>query len=77
MKNIEKKIVKIISKQLGFKKEEIHMTSSLNEDLGADSLDTVELIMTIEDKFNIEITDKESENFTTVQSIIDLIKKKF
>ncbi|XBC37990.1 MAG: acyl carrier protein [Buchnera aphidicola (Floraphis choui)] len=76
MKNIEKKIKKIISKQLGINKEEINNKSSLIEDLGSDSLDNVELIMTLEEQFNIEIQDEDAEKFNTVQSIIDFIKSK-
>ncbi|XBC41590.1 MAG: acyl carrier protein [Buchnera aphidicola (Kaburagia rhusicola rhusicola)] len=76
MNNIEKKVKNIISKQLGLIREEIKNSSHLFEDLGADSLDNVELIMTLEDEFNIEIEDKEAENFNTVQSILDFIKSK-
>lgn len=76
MNNIEKKVKNIISKQLGLIREEIKNSSYLSEDLGADSLDNVELIMTLEDEFNIEIKDKEAENFNTVQSILDFIKSK-
>ncbi|XBC44174.1 MAG: acyl carrier protein [Buchnera aphidicola (Schlechtendalia peitan)] len=76
MKNIEKKIIKIISKQLSLTKTEINKTSSLLEDLGADSLDRVELIMTLEDTFNVEIQDEEAENFTTIDSICTFIKNK-
>ncbi|XBC38515.1 MAG: acyl carrier protein [Buchnera aphidicola (Melaphis rhois)] len=76
MKNLEKRVKKIISKQLGLMEEEIKNTSSLTEDLGADSLDNVELIMTLEDEFNIEIQDEEAEDLTTVQSILNFLKNK-
>ncbi|XBC37473.1 MAG: acyl carrier protein [Buchnera aphidicola (Meitanaphis elongallis)] len=76
MNRIEKQVKNIIAKQLGLMKEEIKNTSSLSEDLGADSLDNVELVMILEDKFNIEIQDEEAETFNTVQTIIDFIKSK-
>ncbi|QCI23339.1 acyl carrier protein [Buchnera aphidicola] len=76
MKNLEKRVKKIISKQLGLMEEEVKNTSSLTEDLGADSLDNVELIMTLEDEFNIEIQDEEAEDLTTVQSILNFLKNK-
>ncbi|XBC43136.1 MAG: acyl carrier protein [Buchnera aphidicola (Meitanaphis flavogallis)] len=76
MNSIERKVKNIISKQLGLIKKEIKNSSYLSEDLGADSLDHVELIMTLEDEFNIEIKDQEAENLNTVQSILDFIKSK-
>ncbi|XBC40571.1 MAG: acyl carrier protein [Buchnera aphidicola (Nurudea yanoniella)] len=76
MNCIEKKIKKIISQQLGVMEEDIHNMSSLVEDLGADSLDHVELIMSLEDTFNIEIQDEEAENFNTVQSLLTFVKDK-
>ncbi|MGD6858598.1 MAG: acyl carrier protein [Enterobacteriaceae bacterium] len=75
MDKIEKKIKKIISEQLGIKKEEISNESSFIDDLGADSLDTVELVMALEEEFDIEIPDEEAEKITTVQTAIDFIKK--
>ncbi|XBC39046.1 MAG: acyl carrier protein [Buchnera aphidicola (Nurudea shiraii)] len=76
MDHIEKKVKKIISQQLSVMPEDIHNKSLLIEDLGSDSLDNVELIMNLEDKFNIEIQDEEAEKFNTVQSIITFIKNK-
>lgn len=73
-KDIETGIKKIIAEQLGLKKEEILNSSSFVEDLGADSLDTVELVMALEEEFDIEIPDEEAEKITTVQSAIDYIK---
>ncbi|ARC54905.1 acyl carrier protein [Candidatus Riesia sp. GBBU] len=73
MNNIEERVKKIISDQLGVKKEDILNSSSFVEDLGADSLDTVELVMSLEEEFNIEITDEEAEKITTVQSAISYI----
>lgn len=77
MKNIEKKIKKIISKKLDIKIENITNHSSFVEDLGADSLDIVELIMAFEENFNIEISDNEAEKIRTVQDIINFINSKF
>lgn len=77
MKNIEKKIKKIISTKLDIKIENITNHSSFVEDLGADSLDIVELIMAFEENFNIEISDNEAEKIRTVQDIINFINSKF
>lgn len=74
MNNITEDVKKITAEQLGVKIEEISNDSSFVEDLGADSLDTVELVMALEEKFNIEIPDEEAEKITTVQSAIDYIK---
>lgn len=75
MNDITENVKKIISDQLGVKIEEINNDSSFVEDLGADSLDTVELVMALEEKFNIEIPDEEAEKITTVQSAINYILK--
>lgn len=74
MNSITEDVKKITAEQLGVKIEEISNDSSFVEDLGADSLDTVELVMALEEKFNIEIPDEEAEKITTVQSAIDYIK---
>lgn len=71
--DIEKKVKKIISEQLGVKEEEVTSNSSFVEDLGADSLDTVELVMALEEEFDTEIPDEEAEKITTVQAAIDYI----
>lgn len=76
MKNIEKKIKQMVSKKLDIKIENITNNSSFLEDLGADSLDIVELIMTLEEDFNIEISDNEAEKIKTVQNAINFIKNK-
>ena len=72
---IEKKDVKkIIAEQLGVNEAEIKNESSFVDDLGADSLDTVELVMALEEEFETEIPDEEAEKITTVQQAIDYIK---
>ncbi|MCU4136879.1 acyl carrier protein [Buchnera aphidicola (Sitobion avenae)] len=76
MKNIEKRIKKIISEKLDIKEEKIFNESYFIDDLGADSLDTVELIMALEEEFDIEISDEEAEKINTVQKSIDYIKSR-
>ncbi|QCI17747.1 acyl carrier protein [Buchnera aphidicola (Acyrthosiphon lactucae)] len=74
MKNIEERIKKIIIEKLDIKKENIFNDASFIDDLGADSLDTVELIMALEEEFDIEISDEEAEKINTVQKSIDYVK---
>ena len=74
MDEIEQKVKKIVAEQLGIKEEDIQNDSSFIEDLGADSLMTVEVSMAFEDAFGIEIPDTEQENLRTVQQAIDYIK---
>ena len=71
--NIEQKVKGIIAENLGVAEEEIKLTSSFIEDLGADSLDIVELVMQMEEEFEVEIPDEEAENIKTVQNAIDYI----
>jgi acyl carrier protein len=71
MSDIEQRVIKIVAEQLGQVTAEVKLSHDLKEDLGADSLDSVELVMAIEDEFEIEIEDTAAENMTTVQSIID------
>ncbi|MDN4503341.1 acyl carrier protein [Alteromonadaceae bacterium BrNp21-10] len=73
MSNIEERVIKIIIEQLGVKEEEVKSEASFVDDLGADSLDTVELVMALEEEFDTEIPDEEAEKITTVQSAIDYI----
>jgi len=74
MENIEQRVKKIVAEQLGVKEDEIKNESSFVDDLGADSLDTVELVMALEEEFETEIPDEEAEKITTVQQAIDYVK---
>ena len=71
--NIEAKVKTIIAEQLGVGEDEIKTTSSFIEDLGADSLDIVELVMAMEEEFEVEIPDEEAENIKTVQDAVSYI----
>ena len=73
MSNIEGRVKKIIIEQLGVKEEDVKNAASFVDDLGADSLDTVELVMALEEEFDTEIPDEEAEKITTVQAAIDYI----
>ena len=73
MSSIDERVKKIVIEQLGVKEEEVTTTASFVEDLGADSLDTVELVMALEEEFECEIPDEEAEKITTVQSAIDYV----
>ena len=73
MSNIEERVKKIIGEQLGVKEEDVKPEASFVDDLGADSLDTVELVMALEEEFDTEIPDEEAEKITTVQAAIDYI----
>ena len=75
MDNIEQRVRKIIAEQLGVNEAEIKNESSFVDDLGADSLDTVELVMALEEEFETEIPDEEAEKITTVQLAIDYAQK--
>lgn len=74
MSTIEERVKKIIIEQLGVKEEEVKFEASFVEDLGADSLDTVELVMALEEEFDMEIPDDKAEKITTVQAAVDYIK---
>jgi len=73
MSTIEERVKKIIVEQLGVKQEEVVNAASFVDDLGADSLDTVELVMALEEEFDTEIPDEEAEKITTVQAAIDFV----
>lgn len=74
MESIEERVKKIIVEQLGVDESEVTEDASFVDDLGADSLDTVELVMAFEEEFNIEIPDEDAEKITTVQDAVDYIK---
>ena len=74
MENIEQRVKKIVAEQLGVNESEIKIESSFVNDLGADSLDTVELVMALEEEFETEIPDEEAEKITTVQHAINYIQ---
>ncbi len=71
--NVEAKVKDIIAEQLGVSQDEIKITSSFIEDLGADSLDIVELVMAMEEEFEVEIPDEEAENIKTVQDAVNYV----
>ncbi len=73
MSSIEERVIKMVAEQLGVKEDDVKPDSSFVDDLGADSLDTVELIMALEEEFDTEIPDEEAEKITTVQQAIDYI----
>ena len=73
MSNIEERVIKMVAEQLGVKEEDVKVTSSFVEDLGADSLDTVELVMGLEEEFDTEIPDEEAEKIATVTDAITYI----
>ncbi len=73
MSTVAERVKQIVVEQLGVKEEEVSGESSFVDDLGADSLDTVELVMALEEEFNIEIPDEEAEKITTVQQAMDYI----
>jgi acyl carrier protein len=74
MENIEARVKKIVAEQLGVAEADVKNESSFVEDLGADSLDNVELVMALEEEFECEIPDDEAEKITNVQQAIDYVK---
>lgn len=72
--NVEEKVKSIIMEQLGVEDEEVTPAASFADDLGADSLDQVELVMALEEEFNIEISDEEAEKIKTVQDAVNYIQ---
>lgn len=73
MENIEQRVRKIVAEQLGVNESDIKNDSSFVDDLGADSLDTVELVMALEEEFECEIPDEDAEKITNIQQAIDYI----
>lgn len=73
MSNTEQRVIKIVAQQLGVAEADIKNSNNFVDDLGADSLDTVELVMALEDEFELEIDDDTAERLSTVQQAIDYI----
>ena len=73
MENIDQRVKKIVAEQLGVNEADIKNESNFVDDLGADSLDTVELVMALEEEFECEIPDEDAEKITTVQQAIDYV----
>ncbi len=73
---VEERVKKIIAEQLGVEEDEVVSDAKFVEDLGADSLDTVELVMALEEEFEIEIPDEDAEKIQTVSAAVDFIKEK-
>lgn len=76
MGTVDERVKKIIAEQLGVEEDEVTPEASFVEDLGADSLDTVELVMALEEEFGIEIPDEDAEKILTVGKALDYIKEK-
>lgn len=74
-KTVERRVIEIIVEQLGVSEEEVTIEASFIEDLGADSLDLVELIMAMEEEFSIEISDEDAEKIQTVQDVVSYINE--
>ncbi len=73
MSDIQKKIIAVVVEQLGVEASDVKMDSNFIEDLGADSLDTVELLMALEEAFDCEIDESDAESLTTVKKIVDYV----
>ncbi len=74
MSTIVERVTKLVCEQLGVKEDEVTLEASFVEDLGADSLDTVELVMALEEEFETEIPDEEAEKITTVKEAVNYIE---
>jgi acyl carrier protein len=74
-KTVDRRVIEIIVEQLGVSEEEVTLEASFIEDLGADSLDLVELIMAMEEEFGIEISDEDAEKIQTVQDVVNYINE--
>lgn len=75
MATVEDRVKNIVVQQLGVKDDEVNISSSFVDDLGADSLDTVELVMAFEEEFDIEIQDEDAEKIQTIQDAVSYIEK--
>ena len=73
---LEEKVIQLVMEQLEVTREQCKLEASFIDDLGADSLDLVELIMEMEEKFGVEIADEELEKIRTIQDVVDFIQKK-
>lgn len=76
MEDIFSKVQELVADKLGVEAEEVTLDASFTEDLGADSLDIVELIMALEDEFNITIPEEDAEKIVTVEDVVNYIKEK-
>lgn len=76
MSTIEERVIDIVVQQLGVDKDKVTLESSFVDDLGADSLDTVELVMALEEEFETEIPDEDAEKIRTIQEAIDYVKER-
>ena len=76
MSDIQERVIKMVAEQLGVKEDDVKTTSSFVEDLGADSLDTVELIMALEEEFDITVEEEELEGVTKVADAVALVESK-
>ena len=75
MSTVEKRVKEIVAEQLGVEESQVTNEASFMDDLGADSLDTVELVMALEEEFDIEISDEQAEKIQTVQDAVDYISE--
>lgn len=75
MASVTERIKQIVAEQLGVDEDQVTSEASFMDDLGADSLDTVELVMALEEEFDVEISDEDAEKIQTVQNAIDYISK--
>ncbi len=72
---VQERLTKVIADQFGVAKDSVKPETGFTADLGADSLDSIELVMAVEDEFNLEIPDEDAEKLTTVQQVIDYVVK--